>query len=82
MSLYIGTSGNSVDLVAGIAKLKDDYMTLLDIFYPVGSWLGTSDKSFDPNAAWDGTTWSQDTEFQIVESSTVSTDFIMWKRTS
>lgn len=31
--------------------------TLLDVFYPVGSYYETSDPSFDPNVSWGGV-WS------------------------
>lgn len=30
-------------------------MTLLDMFYPVGSYYETSDGSFNPNTSWGGT---------------------------
>lgn len=34
--------------------------SLLDIFYPVGSYYETSNTSFDPNTAWGGV-WVEDT---------------------
>ena len=34
--------------------------SILDIFYPVGSYYETSDANFDPNVAWGGV-WREDT---------------------
>lgn len=35
--------------------------SLLDMFYPVGTYYETSDENFDPNVIWGGT-WVEDTE--------------------
>ena len=42
--------------------------SILDIFYPVGSYYETSDTSFNPNTSWGGT-WSLETEGQVHVSS-------------
>lgn len=38
--------------------------SLIDIFYPVGSYYETSNTSFNPNIAWSGT-WVLETEGQV-----------------
>lgn len=38
-----------------------DTSTLIDMFYPVGSYYETSDTTFNPNTAWGGT-WILETE--------------------
>ena len=38
--------------------------SLIDIFYPVGSYYETSDTTFDPNTAWGGT-WKLETEGMV-----------------
>lgn len=38
--------------------------SVLDIFYPVGSYFETSDTSFDPNTAWGGT-WEKEVAGQV-----------------
>ena len=45
---------------AGIDKLS-----LLNVFYPVGSYYETSDTTFDPNVAWGGT-WVEDTDGKVL----------------
>ena len=47
----------------GVARL-----TLVDMFYPVGSYYETSDSTFDPNVAWGGT-WVLETAGQVHVSS-------------
>lgn len=42
--------------------------TLIDFFYPVGSYYETSDTAFNPNASWGGT-WILETEGQVHVSS-------------
>ena len=39
--------------------------SLLDFFYPVGSYYETSDTSFNPNTAWGGT-WVEDTAGKVL----------------
>lgn len=41
-----------------------DTMSLLNIFYPVGSYYETSDTSFDPNVSWGGT-WVEDSAGKV-----------------
>lgn len=49
--------------------------SLLDMFYPVGSYYETSDTTFNPNTAWGGT-WIEDTAGQVtVAYSSGDTDF-------
>lgn len=38
--------------------------SMIDIFYPVGSYYETSDTAFDPNTAWGGT-WVQEIAGQV-----------------
>ncbi len=38
--------------------------SMIDIFYPVGSYYETSDTAFDPNTAWGGT-WVQEISGQV-----------------
>lgn len=42
---------------------------LIDFFYPVGSYYETSDTTFNPNTAWNGTTWVLEAEGQVHVSS-------------
>lgn len=54
-------SGNTISPVTNIRSIfNDNGISLLDIFYPVGSYYETSNKDFNPNTAWGGT-WVQDT---------------------
>lgn len=39
--------------------------SVIDLFYPVGSYYETSDTSFDPNVSWTGT-WVEDTDGRIL----------------
>ena len=83
MSLYIGTSDRQADLVSGrISKLSDAWLESINFFYPVGAYYETSDSSFDPNVEWQGTSWIQETEMQIVQSETIKEIHCMWRRTS
>lgn len=43
-----------------------DYSDMIDVFYPVGSYYETSDTTFNPNTAWLGTTWVEDTAGQVL----------------
>ena len=48
----------------------------IDLIYPVGSYYETSDTSFDPNVAWLGTTWVEDTAGRVlVAYENADTDF-------
>lgn len=42
-----------------------DKMSLIDLFYPVGSYYETSNTSFDPNVSWGGT-WEEDTAGRVL----------------
>lgn len=53
-------SGNRISPVTNIKGIFDDTgKSLLDIFYPVGSYYETSNEQFNPNVTWGGT-WVQD----------------------
>lgn len=55
-------SGNRISPVTNIKGIFDDTgKSLLDIFYPVGSYYETSNEQFNPNVTWGGT-WVQDTQ--------------------
>lgn len=41
--------------------------SIIDIFYPVGSYYETSDTSFDPNVSWGGT-WVEDSAGRVTVS--------------
>lgn len=59
---YVGTS-NIVNGAVTLAKI--DTPSLVDFFYPVGTYYETSDTSFNPNTAWGGT-WVEDTAGQVL----------------
>lgn len=47
---------NATDYPNGTVWMKyGSEMTLLDMFYPVGSYYETSDGNFNPNTSWGGT---------------------------
>lgn len=55
-------SGNTISPVTNIRSIfNDNGISILDLFYPVGSYYETSDESFNPNTTWGGT-WVQDTK--------------------
>ena len=58
-ALTVDWNGN-IDIASG-ASYKINGTSLIDIFYPIGSYYETSDTTFDPNTAWGGT-WSLETE--------------------
>ena len=63
-----------VDTTANETK-KVTLTTILDLFYPVGSYYETSDTSFNPNSAWGGT-WVEDTSGRVtVASDSEQTEF-------
>ena len=60
---------NSTDMSAQdvsdfVDSLNVSGASILDMFYPVGSYYETSDGTFDPNIAWGGT-WSLETAGQV-----------------
>lgn len=59
---YVGTS-NIVNGAVTLAKI--DTPSLVDFFYPVGTYYETSDTSFNPNTAWGGT-WVEDTAGRVL----------------
>lgn len=70
LDTYIGNL-SSTDYLAiddGTETTKLPATSLVDVFYPVGSYYETSDTSFDPNTAWGGT-WIQETAGQVHISS-------------
>lgn len=49
--------------------------SLIDIFYPVGSYYETSDNNFDPNTEWTGT-WVEDSKgYVTVAKDSTQTEF-------
>lgn len=79
-ALTVDWSGNVVasgDITDGSGNVLSDkadtssvptMTSILNFFYPVGSYYETSDTSFDPNVTWGGT-WSLETEGQVHVSS-------------
>lgn len=63
----------NVDPGEGSPLADDHYLavwggtSLLDIFYPVGTYYETSDTTFDPNVSWGGT-WVEDTTGRVTVS--------------
>ena len=56
---------SSADVASFVASLNISApSTLIDVFYPVGSYYETSNTSFNPNIAWSGT-WVLETEGQV-----------------
>ena len=69
----VATSGSYNDLLN--LPTIPSVASLLDVFYPVGSYYETSDTSFDPNVTWGGT-WAEDSAGRTTvaqDSSTFST---------
>lgn len=48
-----------------VTKDKLAISSIIDIFYPVGSYYETSDTTFNPNTAWGGT-WTEDTAGRVL----------------
>ena len=57
----VGT--NNIDTGA-VTATKLDKATVLDLFYPVGSYYETSDANFNPNTSWGGT-WVEDSAGRV-----------------
>lgn len=54
-------NGQKFSPIVNIKGIYDDNgNSLLDLFYPIGSYYETSNRNFDPNESWGGT-WIQDT---------------------
>jgi hypothetical protein len=63
---------SSADVASFVASLNISApSTLIDVFYPVGSYYETSDTSFNPNIAWSGT-WVLETEGQVHISGSIN----------
>ena len=63
------THMNSADMTAQevedfVDSLNISPISILDMFYPVGSYYETSDSTFNPNITWGGT-WVLETEGQV-----------------
>ena len=64
---------SSTDPGEGQTLADDNYLavyggtSLLDIFYPVGTYYETSNTSFDPNVAWGGV-WVEDSTGRVTVS--------------
>lgn len=57
-------SGDNIKTINGQSVLGSGNISLLDMFYPVGSYYETSDADFDPNVSWGGT-WIKETSGQV-----------------
>ena len=55
---------SATDISSFVNNLNFRQSSLIDFFYPVGSYYETSDISFDPNIAWGGT-WNLEAEGQV-----------------
>ena len=55
-----------------ITAIKLDKSSVLDLFYPVGSYYETSDTTFDPNVTWGGT-WVEDSAGRVTVSKDTGT---------
>lgn len=66
---YVGTS-NIVNGAVTLAKI--DTPSLVDFFYPVGTYYETSDTSFNPNTAWGGT-WVEDSAGMVTVAKNTGT---------
>ena len=53
-------NGDVISPIVSTDTIFKNNTTLLDLFYPIGSYYETSNKEFNPNIAWGGT-WIQDT---------------------
>ena len=61
-------SGNMFSPITSINSIyTGDGKSLLDFFYPVGSYYETSDSNFDPNVSWGGT-WKEDSGGYVMVS--------------
>jgi hypothetical protein len=68
-SAKLGSSSVTTDKIAGeaVTAAKLDRQSVIDLFYPVGSYYETSDASFNPNTAWGGT-WVEDSKGRVTVS--------------
>lgn len=64
--IKISNASVTTDKIASgaVTAAKLDKPSILDLFYPVGSYYETSDTSFNPNVSWGGT-WTQDTAGRV-----------------
>lgn len=62
----LNNSAVTADKIAGeaVTAAKLDRSSVIDLFYPVGSYYETSDVNFNPNTAWGGT-WVEDTKGRV-----------------
>lgn len=68
-------SGTNIKTINNVSLLGNGNISLIDLFYPVGSYYETSDTSFNPNTAWGGT-WVEDTAGRTtVAYDSTDTDF-------
>lgn len=74
-------NGNVFSPIVNIGSIYDDNgNSLLDIFYPVGSYYETSDWTFNPNSSWGGV-WEEELDGTVLvswgqrDSSTAAYDY-------
>ena len=57
-------SGTNIKTINNESLLGNGNISLIDLFYPVGSYYETSNTSFNPNTTWGGT-WVEDTNGKV-----------------
>lgn len=68
-------SGTNIKTINNESLLGNGNISLIDLFYPVGSYYETSNTSFNPNTTWGGT-WVEDTNGKVtVAYDTSQTEF-------
>ena len=68
-------SGTNIKTINNKSLLGSGDISLIDLFYPVGTYYETSNTSFNPNTTWGGT-WVEDTNGKVtVAYDTSQTEF-------
>lgn len=65
--------------MANVKSLEINGVDIIDIFYPVGCLFYTTDNNFDPNSAFENTTWEKIEGRFIVGTDTSDSDFTSMK---
>lgn len=64
-------NGDIISPIVSIDTIFKNNTTLLDLFYPVGTYYETSNGNFNPNESWGGT-WVEDTKGYVTIGATTS----------
>lgn len=64
-------NGDIISPIVSIDTIFKNNITLLDLFYPVGTYYETSNSNFNPNESWGGT-WVEDTKGYVTIGATTS----------